>query len=94
MPSKRVVVVESDTNRPRRVDAIFTLLDGGEVEARYFNRQFEKEVENGLVYTAKTGAVRPRDGRRFYDALDLAFASSSFMFVEEVARSCEPDRNG
>jgi hypothetical protein len=55
-------------------------LKGGLVVAVYHDRDYEDDIENGAVF-ADGRALRPVDGRAFFDALDRAFLSSSFVSV-------------
>ncbi len=76
---KRVESIDPDTSA-RVVLATFTLV-GDEVVSDFRDRSFQREIEVNGLYTMKTGTVRPQDGRAFYDALDVAFARSSFVAV-------------
>lgn len=61
--------------------AVFELLTDGRVVAVYRDDSLRDEIETDGVWTLATGWVKPADGRAFFDALDKAFANSSFRFV-------------
>lgn len=69
---------------PRTGDPILKAtfeLVGDAVEAVWHDSQYRDEIEDGGIYTAGTGRVRPRDGARFYEALPIAYANSSLVRV-------------
>ncbi len=61
--------------------AVFELLADGRVVAEYQDDALRKQIEDDGLWTLATGWVTPADGRAFFDALDKAFANSSFWFV-------------
>lgn len=69
---------------PRTGDSVLKAtfkLVGDAVEAVWYDSRYRDEVEDGGIYTAGTGRVRPRDGARFYEALPIAYANSSLVRV-------------
>lgn len=64
--------------------AVFELMPDGRVVADYQDATLRDELETDGAWTLATGWVTPADGKRFFDALDKAYASSSFLFVQTV----------
>lgn len=62
--------------------AVFELTRDGRVVATYQDDALRDEIETDGVWTRASGWVTPADGRRFFDALDKAYATSSFLFVQ------------
>jgi hypothetical protein len=61
--------------------ASFELKPDGSIDATYSDDTLRDELERDGTWTLATGWVTPADGKRFFDALDLAYANSSFLFV-------------
>jgi len=76
---KRVESVDP-TTLECEVLATFTLV-GDLVVCDFRDADFQRDLEINGIYTIKAGEVRPDDGRAFYDALDDAYARSSFVHV-------------
>lgn len=61
--------------------AAFEIHPDGHVTAEYKDDALRDELEADGIWTLATGWVTPADGKRFFDALDKAYSSSSFLFV-------------
>ena len=57
-------------------------ISGDHVDATYYDQWFEDHVEHDGIASAE-GVFRPADGRRFFDALAVAFCNSSRVWVED-----------
>lgn len=64
--------------------ARFEVRPDGTIVASYTNAGLRDSHERSGVYTARTGRVFPRDGRRFLDALELSLSHSSFWRLEDA----------
>lgn len=85
MPTKRVHVFTGTDEHDEvtsRIAAMFTLRDDGVVVAEYAAHCVYPFEEDG-VYHCELGTLYPKDGRRFYEHLEAAFANSSFVWVIE-----------
>jgi hypothetical protein len=57
-------------------------IEGDVVVATYFSSRFQKEVEDGVVYSAKYDrSLRPEDGPIFLEGLVSQYANSTFIDV-------------
>ena len=66
--------------------ATFTLV-GDAVVAEYHDELYRQSIERYGIQTMYTpGAVRPEDGRVFYDALEGAYSNSSRVSLSEAPR--------
>lgn len=70
----------------RLVLAEFRIDDAGQVAETYYDQGFRLEVQINGSWTLASGNLSPADGLRFLEALPVAFASSSRIIVETVAR--------
>lgn len=77
MKRKKLYFRAGPKDKPRRIATIE--LNGSAVTLRYAKGEepFEALEELGT----RDGLLRPRDGKRYFDALELAFATSSHYFV-------------
>lgn len=66
--------------------ARFELLADGQVRAEYFDESLRADLEDAGIFTAASGRLTPANGRAFFDALELAYPRSSFLFVDVAAR--------
>jgi hypothetical protein len=62
--------------------AVFELLADGKVHAEYRDETWRAALEDAGIMTVESGRVTPANGRAFFDALDLAYSQSSFVFVD------------
>jgi len=77
--------IRVNPSSPQEILADFHL-DGDEVVAIYHDESFRQDVERGLVFVER--ALRPSDGRAFFDALESGLANSSRITVTAIpARS-------
>jgi hypothetical protein len=64
--------------------ATFTLRDD-KVMAEYENKSFKDSIENvGVLSSNSKRKLTIDDGEEFFNALDTAWAASSFIHVEEI----------
>lgn len=59
----------------------FVMDSDGIVTAHYHNPGFRKQIENGGIYAADVGTLKPEDGPKFMDNLRRAFSNSSTIQV-------------
>lgn len=73
-------VLRNDEHEPL---AMFELEDDGSVTATYVRPMVKDDIETyGLLYKGKV--LRPKDGKDFMDALDIAYSNSSRLYVHTV----------
>lgn len=81
MTTKVVMQVTPD-GQPALELARFTLDPDGKVIARYRDDEERESFEDGIYVCTAEGELRPADGRQFFEALDIAFSSSTLLYVE------------
>jgi hypothetical protein len=74
-------VMQAREHEPPLELARFALQDDGTVLSTYLDDEEREQFEDGIYVCTAAGELRPSDGRRFFDALDIAFASSTMIYV-------------
>lgn len=83
MPKRKISSVNRETGKFTRI--VTFALSRGKVSASWASEDaelFHGEALEAIV-TAK-GTFKPQDGKRYFDALPLAYAQSSNVIVEDV----------
>lgn len=81
--SDRSKVVKFVTPDRSEIMAVFTFSDD-KVTAKYENKSFKESVESvGILSSDGTSKLMIGDGVKFFNALDTAWAASSFIHVED-----------
>lgn len=81
--ASRTKILRATTPEKTAELARFTLRDGV-VTANYTAPSMQSSMESSGIFSGGV-TLRPRDGVAFFDALDRAYASSSFLTVREVS---------
>lgn len=76
-------VMRAGTDGPSVELALFTLQPDGSVAASYADDEQREAFEDGEYVCTSDGELTPSDGQVFFDALERAFASSSYLYVEQ-----------
>ncbi len=76
---KRVTFQADPDHLPTKL-ADFELV-GDELTALYYDAGFKKTITDGSGVFVRGKVLRPSDGRKFFDALELGYANSSRVTV-------------
>jgi hypothetical protein len=59
--------------------------DGGKVQCEWHDDAYRRQVlEIGIVAPGERSLLKPADGEAFWKALEVAYARSTFVYVEDV----------
>jgi hypothetical protein len=79
---KRVGRLDTSTAALAVIPLATFSLAGDDVIAEYHDAPYRESMERHGIQTMQTGrAVRPSDGRVFYDALETAYSNSSRVVI-------------
>jgi len=83
MARLKISSVNRDTGKSKRI--VTFELKSGEVKASWASEDAEMFHADELetIITAK-GSFKPQDGKKYFDALQLAYAQSSNIIVENL----------
>ena len=65
-------------------------MEGDEVKAEWHDELFEREIESHGI-TVAAGTFRPKDGKPFFDNLELSYSQSTLIGVQAVPESEDTD---
>ncbi len=79
---KRIEWLESD--QPNDFTPMAELrMNGDQCEVVWFSKMLKVDIEDSGIRTPRGDNVFPEDGKDFYDAVDIAYANSSHIFVTQ-----------
>ena len=65
----------------KRITLATFWLKGDRIISEYADPAYEQAIERDGIFSPNTGCVWPKDGRAFYEALDVEYANSSWVYV-------------